>query len=289
MQIGVHGFTFSGAFDPAGTRAAIEGAQRSGFDFLEMPLVDPFSFDEGEAKRVLDDTGISMTASLGLSAENDISSTDPATVRAGRDRLRRAVDIVHALGGTHFCGVIYSAMQKYMEPATPEGRENSARVLHELSAYAADAGVTLAIEIVNRYETNVCNTVREGRAFLDLIGHPNMRLHLDTYHMNIEESGLWEPTLEAGDRLGYVHVGESHRGYLGSGTIDFGAFYRALVRLGYDGPIVFESFSSAIVDEQLTRQLGIWRNLWNDSHDLATHACRSIRDGLHAARSIALQ
>ena len=94
--------------------------------------------------------------------------------------------------------------------------------------------------------------------------------------------------LDAGDRLKYVHIGESHRGYLGSGTVDFDAFFRGLARIGYDGPVVFESFSSAVVNADLSRTLGIWRNLWDDSDDLAAHANTFIRGQLRAVESIAL-
>ncbi len=97
---------------------------------------------------------------------------------------------------------------------------------------------------------------------------------------------MFQPVAEAGDRLRYVHIGESHRGYLGTGTVDFGGFFRALHAGRYDGPVVFESFSSAVVSAELTGSLGIWRNLWDDSDDLAAHACRFIRDGLHAVASI---
>lgn len=70
----------------------------------------------------------------------------------------------------------------------------------------------------------------------------------------------------------YVHIGESHRGYLGSGTVDFDNFFKALGHIGYDGPIVFESFSTAVVDPKLSRMLAVWRNLWDDSDDLGAHA-----------------
>ena len=97
-------------------------------------------------------------------------------------------------------------------------------------------------------------------------------VHLDVYHANIEEGDLGRPVRLAGDRLGYVHIGESHRGYLGSGTIDFPAFFRALVSAGYSGPIAFESFSSAVVSAEFAAALGVWRNLWDDSAHLAGHA-----------------
>ncbi|MFT4135650.1 sugar phosphate isomerase/epimerase family protein [Microbacterium sp.] len=287
-RIGCHGFVFSGRFDERGIANAIEGVQRAGFDFIEMPLMDPFSFDERAAARILADHDIEMTGSLGLSAATDLSSENAAVVRRGEELLTRAIDVVAAVGGTDLCGVIYSALQKYFAPATAQGRRNSAEALSRLGDYARSAGVQLSLEIVNRYETNVCNTAREGLAFLDEVGNDNVHLHLDTYHMNIEESGMFEPVLDGGDRLRYVHIGESHRGYLGSGSVDFDSLFRALHRIGYDGPIVFESFSSAVVDEQLTRSLGIWRNLWTDSDDLAAHANRFIRDGIRAVETIEL-
>ena len=288
MRIGCHGFVFSGTFDEAGIRTAIEGVQRAGFDFIEMPLMDPYSFDEHVAKRVLEETGIAMTASLGLSADTDVSSDDPAVVERGEALLRRAVDIVAHVGGTDLCGVLYSALQKYAQVATEANRDASAGAMRRIGQYAADRGVRISLEVVNRYETNLANTAREGLAMLDRIGHDNVHVHLDTYHMNIEESGMLEPVLDAGDRLRYVHIGESHRGYLGSGSVDFDSLWRGLARSGYDGPIVFESFSSAVVDEHLTRALGIWRNLWDDSDDLAAHANRFIRDGLRAVETIAM-
>jgi D-psicose/D-tagatose/L-ribulose 3-epimerase len=90
--------------------------------------------------------------------------------------------------------------------------------------------------------------------------------------MNIEEGFVGQAIERCGDRLGYFHVGESHRGYLGTGTVDFAAVFRSLARIGYDGPIAFESFSSAVVDPVLSNVLGVWRNLWSDGYDLARHA-----------------
>lgn len=288
MQIGVHGLVFTGTFDEAGLVTAASGAQQAGFDLLEVPLMDPYAIDGARVRAILGDHGLAMSSSLGLTADTDLSSTDPAVSRRGEDLLTRAIDVVAESGGHHLCGVIYSAMQKYMTPATPANREASASALRRLGDHARAAGVELSIEIVNRYETNIANTARGGLAFLDEVGHDTVQLHLDTYHMNIEESGLFEPFLDAGDRLRYVHIGESHRGYLGTGSVDFESTFRALARLGYDGPIVFESFSSAVVSESLSNTLGIWRDLWQDSADLAAHANRFIRDRIRAVETIAL-
>jgi D-psicose/D-tagatose/L-ribulose 3-epimerase len=148
-----------------------------------------------------------------------------------------------------------------------------------LAGQAADAGLTLALEVVNRYETNIANTAAEMLAFIDASG-ADIALHLDSYHMNIEENGLVEPVEQAGSRLGYLHIGESHRGYLGTGTVDFPTLFAAVQDSGYTGPVTFESFSSAVVHPSLSNTLAVWRDLWEDGRDLASHAHRFIARGL---------
>jgi len=171
--------------------------------------------------------------------------------------------------GTELCGVIYSSLAKYPHPATKENRANSVGAMQRLADYAADKGININLEVVNRYETNIINTGAEGLKFLEEVNRPNAYVHLDTYHMNIEEDGMRKAVIEAGDRLGFVHIGESHRGYLGSGNVDFDTFFAALKEIKYQGPITFESFSSAVVDPALSNTLCVWRNLWSDSDDLA--------------------
>jgi D-psicose/D-tagatose/L-ribulose 3-epimerase len=102
--------------------------------------------------------------------------------------------------------------------------------------------------------------------------HPNLYVHLDSYHMNIEEPSMEMAVRLCGEKLGYVHLGESHRGYMGSGSVDFEGLFRGLAEIDYRGPITFESFSSAVVSEDLSNNLCVWRNLWSDSSDLAEHA-----------------
>jgi D-psicose/D-tagatose/L-ribulose 3-epimerase len=111
-------------------------------------------------------------------------------------------------------------------------------------------------------------------------GRQGIGIHLDTYHMNIEENGMREAVVNHAERLGYVHIGDSHRGYLGTGNVDFDTFCRALTDIGYAGPVVFESFSSAVVHPTLSNNLAVWRNLWDDSEDLARHARDFLRERL---------
>ncbi len=101
--------------------------------------------------------------------------------------------------------------------------------------------------------------------------------------MNIEEADFMQPVLACAKHLGYVHIGESNRGYLGSGTIDFAQFFHALALVGYEGVVTFESFSSTVVNEDLSNALAVWRNLWEDSMDLAIHARGFMENGIQAA------
>ena len=286
--IGCHALVFTGEFDTAGIEQSAKRAARAGFDLIEYPLMDPFSFDAAAARRAVEGEGLGVTASLGLPVDADVSSEDPAIVAAGAALLDAALEKTAEMGGTHLCGVIYGAMRKHMAPCSEAGRANSAAAIADLSRKAEGVGVRLALEVVNRYETNLLNTGRQALAYLDEVGHGWAGVHLDTYHMNIEESDLFQPFLDAGERLGYVHIGESHRGYLGTGSVDFASTFRALARLGYDGPITFESFSSAVVSATLSNTLGIWRNLWSDGDDLAAHANRYIRDQILAVKTIEL-
>ncbi|MHA7178137.1 sugar phosphate isomerase/epimerase family protein [Arthrobacter sp. Sr24] len=288
MNIGCHGLVWTGRFDAEGIRHSVRKTQEAGFDLIEFPLMDPFSFDVATAKSALAEHGLAVSASLGLSEATDVSSEDPAIVKAGEELLNRAVDIVAELGGTDFCGVIYSAMKKYMEPATERGLDNSKAVVGRIADRAAGLGINVSLEVVNRYETNVLNTGRQALGYLNDVNRGNLGIHLDTYHMNIEESDMFSPVLDTAEALRYVHIGESHRGYLGTGNVDFDNFFKALGRIGYDGPVVFESFSSAVVAPDLSRMLGIWRNLWADNEELGSHANAYIRDKLTAIKTIEL-
>jgi D-psicose/D-tagatose/L-ribulose 3-epimerase len=272
----------------AGCRRSRKPYAHGWLRLLEIPLLDPYGFDVPAAKRVLARQPVTIAASLGLGEDSDISSAEPQKVQAGEQLLGKALEVLSDLGSQYLIGVLYGVLKKYPGPATAAGRASSQEVLGRVSERAASLGITLCLEVVNRYESNLFNTVQGALAYLNELGDPRVKLHVDTYHMNIEESDLFSPILDAGDRLGYVHIGESHRGYLGSGTVDFDSFFRALNRIGYHGPITFESFSTTVVDETLSRSLAVWRNLWDDSDDLGAHAYTFIRNKIRAVETISL-
>jgi D-psicose/D-tagatose/L-ribulose 3-epimerase len=284
--IGVHALVWVGGWTEPEARTAIESTKAAGYDLIEIPLLDPWSVDVKMTQRLLEENQLGMAASLGLSPETDVSSEDPAVVQSGERLLRQAVDVVRDLGGDYLCGVIYCSLGKYPGPPSARSRANSVQAMQRLADHAAASDISLGIEVVNRYESNLFNTGRQALEFISDIERTNVYVHLDTYHMNIEEPDMVSPVLQCGDRLGYVHVGESHRGYLGSGSVDYAGFFRALAQVGYGGTITFESFSSAVVSPMLSNMLAIWRNLWNDSADLANHARSFIDDQLRAVASI---
>lgn len=277
MLIGAHASVWAGTFDKKGVEKTVQSASALGYDLVEFPLMDVDGFARDTAKNLLEDAKMSCTGSLGLTRDTDISSTNSKVIEAGRVSLMKAVDLLAAIGGTDLCGVLASAMTKYDAPATAEGRVNSQRVLAEVGRYAADAGIRISLEVVNRYETNLFNTGVDCLEFINEGELENVSVHLDTYHMNIEEADMWTPFVNCRERLGYVHIGESNRGYLGSGNVNFDAAFGALNHIGYDGTVVFESFSSAVVSKELSNTLGVWRNLWDDSDDLARHALDYMR------------
>jgi D-psicose/D-tagatose/L-ribulose 3-epimerase len=282
MRLGVHALVWVGGWSPAEARQAIAATAEAGYDLIEIPLLDPSSVDAADTRKVLEEHGIAAGCSLGLAPETNVSSEDPDAVAAGRVLLDNALRATVELGADYLGGVLYGVLGRHEAAVTERGYANAVAAMQELSEKAAREGVTIGIEVVNRYESNVFNTAEQGLRFLDDIGAPNATLHLDTYHMNIEEPGMAEAIETVGDRLGYFHVGESNRGPLGSGTVDFAETFAALDRIGYDGTITFESFSSAVVSPALTRALCIWRETWDDGMELAVSARRFVERRLAA-------
>ena len=283
--LGVHALVWTGGWEPEQAELAISSTAAAGYDLIEIPALDPSAIDVVDTRERLDAHGLGATMTLGLTFASDINSEDLSTVAAGREQLMSALDVARGVGATHLGGVIFSAMDKYPGPGTAGARANSIAVIKELAQEASKDNITIMLEFVNRYESNLLNTVQQTLDYMDEVNQDNVVVHADVYHMNIEERGFRTPLLLAGDRLGYVHIGESNRGYLGQGTIDFEEVFGALADMNYTGPITFESFSSAVVDQHLSNTLAVWRNLWEDSMDLGTHAREFMASGMEQARA----
>ena len=262
-QLGVHALVWTGGWSEADARDACARTKAAGYDLLEIPLLDPSSVDAEMTRQVLDEYGLRAATSLGLSFDADVSSEDDAIVAAGEALLNDALAAAAGMGAKYMCGILYSSLGKYSTGPTAKGRANAVAAIKRLAVHAGALDVTLGLEVVNRYETNLINTAEQAMAFVTDVDEPNVLIHLDSYHMNIEEKSLRDAVHVCGDRLGYVHVGESDRGALGTGTVDFEGLFRGLAEAGYNGPITFESFSAEVVSPSLSDVLCIWRNPWS--------------------------
>jgi D-psicose/D-tagatose/L-ribulose 3-epimerase len=283
-KLGVHAFVWEKGWSHDECSRAVARTAEVGFDLIEVSVMDPKQVDVDFTRKQLEQHGLGATMSFGLDASTDISANDPEKTKRGQQRLEEYIYLCRDFGATHLCGILHSAFQKYAVPTTAEGVAGAVEVLRHTGEIAARSNIVLGLEVVNRYESNVLNTASQAVEMCKRIGLANVRAHLDVYHMNIEESDMAQAIVDTGEYLGYFHTGDSHRGYLGSGSIDLAGAFRAVVKSGYQGPITFESFSSRVVGQPLEGILGIWRNLWEDSVDLATHALQYTKAQLKAAQ-----
>ncbi len=283
-KIGVHSFVWSAGSTKDELERTLERSHELGFKLVEFSYLDPKQVDVNWLASRIRQLGLDVAVSMGLPTEGDISSEDGSVVANGEAILDRAVALVRDLGGTKLAGILSSSHGKQERALSRKGWDKSVSTLSKVADRAKAAGVTLNLEIVNRFESNMLNTAAQGLAYIKDTGASNMFLHLDTFHMNIEEADVGLAIRNAADKIGYVHIGESHRGYLGTGNIDFAAIFDALIAIGWDDYVTFESFSTTIVDKDLSLKTAIWRNLWEDNAALAKHARAFIELGLETAK-----
>ena len=270
--LGIHALVWTGTWERKDIDFAIGSSSKLGFDIIEIPLLNPYNFDATYSRKVLEKNQIQAVTSLGLSEDTDISSDDPEKRKNGAKLLSKALEMTFQLGSKYMGGVLYSALRKYHAPPTKNAFQYSSDIIRDLCHKAKKMGIKIGLEPVNRYESNLINTASKALEFIELTECENLCVHLDSYHMNIEESNYRESILQCGKKLGYFHIGENHRGYLGKGHINFGEIFSAMKDINYQGPVTFESFSSSVVEPQLSNTLGVWRNLWDDSSNLAKKA-----------------
>ena len=283
--LGVHAGVFVGDWRDASARFAIESAAATGYDLIEIPAVDRREADPAHTVRLLAENGLDAVVSLALDAESDINTDDPALSARGEALLQNAVAFARDIGARYVGGVTYSAMVKYTRPATTASRDNSIAVLRRVAESAQASGITIGVEYVNRYESNLLNTAAQTVEFIRDLGARNVVLHLDTFHANSEELSLPAAVRDAGPLLGYIHASESHRGLLGTGVLDFPALFAALAASDYAGPVTFESFSSAVLPQATSSTIGLWRESWTDPVVAAARANAFLRAGLSTAAS----
>ena len=174
------------------------------------------------------------------------------------DFLRTALDKTAAIGAEALCGVVYGGIgERTGVPPTEGELDNVARALEAAARHAEALGLPLGIEPVNRYETHLINTGWQAVAMIEKVGRPNLFVHLDTYHMNIEEKGAANGILAAREHLRYIHLSESDRGTPGAGTVDWDEIFATLKAVGFTGGLAMESFIN--MPPELAYGLSVWR------------------------------
>lgn len=275
MKFGVHAMAWTNHWSPQSLEL-ITRAQDLGLDFIEIPLLDLRDVDPAAIHARLTETGFDAVTSTVLTAATDLTADDPQIRAAGVAYLTRCVEATAAMGLRQFSGVIYSEIGR-RPPFRPTEHhwEWAAEGLRPVADRAAALGVTVAIEPVNRYETFLVNTAAQAVRLCAMIDRPNVAIHLDTYHMNIEEKGWAEAVRQAGTRLCHLHLCENDRGIPGSGLVDWDSLFDALGALGYAGYAAMESFVD--VSDDMRPATPVWRDLAPSGDDLVREGLRFLR------------
>jgi D-psicose/D-tagatose/L-ribulose 3-epimerase len=282
-KFGVHALMFTDAWTEEPARQTCRAAAGIGFDLIEVLMFDPFALDLGVTRRALSGTGLELRLGLALGPGADISSDDPEIARRGEATVMRALQNAADLGAPGVSGITYAAFASYSEPPGNARRARVVEALGRLGAAAAGLGLRLGIEPVNRYESYLVNTLDEAAALIRDAGSPALFIHMDTFHMNIEEADTGAAIRRNAPLLGYAHVAESHRGVLGTGGFDLTGFFRALAEAGYDGDLTTEAFSGALMSPALVGGVRLWRSAFDDPQA----AARTALDAMRAARAAA--
>lgn len=259
MKLGIHAYEWCSEFSND-TLWIIDKVRDMGFDFIEIPLMRLDLFDPNAVKERLD--GFEMITSNVLLADDvDITSFDPNIRANGLDYLMRCVKASAEAGAKMFNGVIYS---QYLKNATRMPTEEewqfSAENIRKVAKYAAEFGMSLGLEPVTRYESYLLNTAEQARHLIDMIDEPNVFVHLDSYHMNVEEKSFYDAVKTAGNKLAAFHMCENDRGIPGTGHVDWDGIFRAFKEIGFNGYLGFEGFSDCTEN----MSTWVWRKLAPD-------------------------
>jgi D-psicose/D-tagatose/L-ribulose 3-epimerase len=233
-----------------------------GFDLLEVPLESIADMDHACGAAILRDNGLSVSACAAMGPDRDLIHPDQAIRDNGMAYVRQAIDATRTLGATNLVGPLYSAVGRTWQSTQDErNRDTDLLVsqLRSLAEYAGDRGVILCLEPLNRFETSFINLADQAIDVIDRVDHPACQIMLDTFHMNIEECSLGDAIRRTGKRLAHLHACENDRGAPGSGHVPWDDVAKALKDIGYDGPVVIESFTSSV--KTIARAAAIWRSL----------------------------
>jgi D-psicose/D-tagatose/L-ribulose 3-epimerase len=261
----------------------------AGMDFCELLVPEEDELDPHAAGQAAKAAGLFLVLAARVNVERDLASDDAGARAGGVAYLRRCVDVAVACGATIVGGPLYGTPLVFAgRPPRPfdaaQRAERVARVvagLQDAGGYAAQHGVRLAVEPLNRFETDFCNTARQAIDLVRQVGNPAVGVMLDTFHMNMEENDLPEAIRQAAPHLIHFQANENHRGFLGTGHLDWPAICRALFEIRYAGPITLEPFRRT--DHALSVPLAQWKPPAYDEDADLQHSGALLRAALHAA------
>ena len=218
-----------------------------GFDLFEFGapwLVEQSDDGITAFRREAEDNGVQLAVSLGLTAAQDISSTDASVRKVGLNYLTDLTRAMTKVGAGMCSGIIHGAWNSKIDSYDEKSArwDNSVRSMKEACNVFADEGVIFDVEVVNRFENFLVNDCAEAMRYLDDVDSPQLGIHLDTFHMNIEEDSMVSPVILAGKRMKHFHIGENNRKFPGLGNMPWKEIFAALKAADYEGPIAMEPF-----------------------------------------------
>lgn len=280
LKIGVSSFILASPFSDADLGVAAKVA-KMGFTVLEICIEDPALLSAAAINRVAQEHQLEISICGAFGLNRDVSHEDPVIRSGAVQYIKTCIDLAAAVGSKYVSGPMYSATGK-TRLLSPELRQQqfdwAVESLREVGEYAAIKGVGLAIEPLNRFETDLINTLEQGVRLCDAIGLINVGLLIDTFHMNIEEKSLTSAIEAAKKYIFHVQVSENDRGTPGSGQVHWDEFFSALKSVGYKGSVVIESFLPTVAE--IARAVSLWRPVASSMDSLASDGFIFIRNCL---------
>jgi D-psicose/D-tagatose/L-ribulose 3-epimerase len=277
MRFGLNTFLYTSPFTTESVKL-FPKFKKWGFDTVEIPIEDPSHIDPAKVKAAAEKAGLaigSVCAAMGPGRDFRGSAAEQKTATT---YVKALIDQAAALGCPRVIGPIYSVvgLTGAHDDAT-KSRHFAAVVknLKALAKYAESKGVELCIEPLNRFETDFLNTVDQALKLVKAVGSTAVKIHLDTFHMNIEEKNQAAAILKAGKLLGHFHACGSDRGTPGGDHIDWTPIVAALKKVGYKGDIVIESFTTDV--KVIARAAAIWRKIEPKRDDIAVKALANLK------------
>lgn len=252
---------------------AIKKTAQTGFDLIEILLPDCMDFDAQTVKKQLRENNLDVTCSLNLPAAAHI----PFYPKEALTLICKALDKTAALDAVFLGGVLHGGIGVFTgNPITDNEKQIIVDVWQETALYAQNLGITIGIEPINRYESYLCNTAANVLELIQKTNSPNLTVHLDTFHMNIEETNFYDPVIASGKLLKHMHITESNRGMPGEGTVNWDALFKALKDIDFEGNLVLENFSSTVPGMQ--QAVSLWQTSLHNAEELALGSLEFIKD-----------